>query len=218
MKQITPIRTTYRYFDIVIAFFMATLIISNIGSTKIIGIGPFVFDGGTILFPLAYVLGDVLTEIYGLRRARRTIWIGFGVLVLMVTTLGIIQILPTTSAGGTQAAAYAEVAGFVPRIVLASITAYVIGEFINTTILARLKVRTQGRIYWLRSLGASSIGELVDTLIFSTIAFIGTMPSNDFVKLLGTVYGLKLVFELVAVGFSSYVVRWLKRNETVIPT
>ena len=215
MKQsgVSGQRAPFRYFDIVVALFIATLIVSNIGSTKIIGAGPFVFDGGTILFPLAYVIGDILTEVYGFRYARRVIWLGFGILLLMTGVLALISVLPAASGTATQAAAYTKVVGFVPRIVLASITAYIVGEFTNTMLIAKLKIRTRGRLYWLRSLGSSSIGELVDTLIFSTIAFIGTMPASDFIRLLYTVYGMKLIFELLAVSVSSYVVKAMKRTE-----
>ncbi len=215
MKQSIP--TSFKYLDIVVVVFIATLIISNIGSTKIVGIGPITFDGGTILFPLAYILGDVLTEVYGFRYTRRVIWLGFIVLALTAGVLGLINILPAATGTEAGATAFATIAGFIPRIVLASLIAYIIGEFINTILLAKLKVRTNGKHYWARSLAASSVGELFDTLIFSTIAFAGTLPGGDFVRLIITVYLMKLGFELIAVGFTSRIVRILKRREASDP-
>lgn len=203
-----------RYYDIVLTVFIATLIVSNIGSTKIIGIGPFTFDGGTIMFPLAYIIGDILTEVYGFRCARRAIWLGAGTLILMTAVLGAIQALPAASSW-TNEAAYNTIVGFVPRIVGASMAAYIIGEFTNTIFLSKLKVRTNGRKYWLRSLAASSLGEAIDTVTFSTIAFAGTMPNNDLFHLILTVYGMKLIFEAIAVPFSAAIVRRMKREEGV---
>jgi uncharacterized integral membrane protein (TIGR00697 family) len=205
-------RHAFRYYDVILVIFIATLIISNIGSTKIIGIGPFTFDGGTIMFPLAYVIGDILTEVYGFKLARRAIWLGFVTLVLMTLVLGAIQLLPA-SPSWTNQEAFNTIVGFVPRIVGASITAYLIGEFTNTIFLSKLKVRTKGRFYWLRSLAASSTGEAIDTVTFSTIAFAGTMPNNDLLHLILTVYGMKLFFEVLAVPFSAMLVRRMKREE-----
>lgn len=203
-----------KYYDAILVVFVATLIVSNIGSTKIIGIGPFTFDGGTILFPLAYIIGAILTEVYGFRRARRAIWLGFGTLILMTAVLGAIQAMPAAS-GWPNEDAFNTIVGFVPRIVGASVTAYLIGEFTNTIFLSKLKVKTKGKFYWLRSFATTSIGEAIDTVTFSLIAFAGTMPGNELVRLMLTVYLLKLVIEAIAVPFSAALVRRMKKEEGV---
>lgn len=203
-----------KYFDIILAGFIATLIISNIGSTKIVSLGPLTFDGGTILFPLAYVLGSVITEVYGYYRMRRAIWIGFAALALMAVTLGVINLLPAAPSSTTHDA-FSQIAGFVPRIVLASLAAYLVGQFVNATIVARLKVKTKGKDFWLRSFTANSVAHFIDTLVFSLIAFGGVITGSDFVKLVATVYLIKVVFEIAALPFSSAVVRFLKKNEKI---
>lgn len=212
MSQHQPVHMQRSYYDMILSAFVATLILSNIGSTKIISLGPITFDGGTILFPLAYIIGDILTEVYGFKRARRAIWIGFGVLVGMAAVLGIIQALPSATDWGNEEA-FNTIAGFVPRLVGASLVAYLIGEFVNTILLSRLKVRTRGRYYWLRSLGASGIGGAIDTCVFSVIAFAGTIPNHELIKLIVSVYGLKLLFEMLVVPISARFVRHLKRSE-----
>jgi len=213
MKSKNTTSTRFKYLDVISVLFVATLIISNIGSTKIIGIGPFVFDGGTILFPLAYILGDVLTEVYGFRKARRVILMGLGVLLLSSIIFTIIQYLPAASGLEDQAVAYERIAGFIPRIVGASILAYVIGEFVNAFILAKLKVKTAGKKFWLRSISSSAAGQLLDTIIFSVIAFWGTLPNKDLFTLIVTVYVLKIIFELLVLPITYAVVGYLKRAE-----
>ena len=213
MKSKNTTSTRFKYLDVISVLFVATLIISNIGSTKIIGIGPIVFDGGTILFPLAYILGDVLTEVYGFRKARRVILMGLGVLLLSSIIFTIIQYLPAASGLEDQAVAYERIAGFIPRIVGASILAYVIGEFVNAFILAKLKVKTAGKKFWLRSISSSAAGQLLDTIIFSVIAFWGTLPNKDLFTLIVTVYVLKIIFELLVLPITYAVVGYLKRAE-----
>lgn len=208
-------RLSFRFFDVVVVLFVATLLISNIGSTKIVGFGSVIFDGGTILFPVAYILGDVLTEVYGFRYARRVIWAGFAALVLMSLTLAIIQFLPAAPGLEDQADAYARIAGFVPRIVGASMIAYLAGSFTNALVLAKLKVKTKGKYFWFRSLASSVVGELIDTLIFSVVAFGGTMPNGDLLKLIATVYLLKITVEAAILPITERIVRLLKTKENV---
>ncbi|MDB5185695.1 MAG: hypothetical protein JWL85_218 [Candidatus Saccharibacteria bacterium] len=204
----------YRFFDVLIILFVVTLIVSNIGSTKIVEIGRLVFDGGTILFPLAYILGDAITEVYGFRKARRVIWLGFGALLMMVVTLGAIQYMPAATGWDGQVA-YERIAGVVPRIALASMAAYLVGEFVNSILLAKLKVSMKGKRFWLRSLGSSVVGQGLDTVIFSLIAFAGTMPNNVLISLMVTVYVMKLVFEVVALPVTYWLVAKLKKHEGI---
>jgi hypothetical protein len=175
----------YRYLDLITAVFVAVLILSNVASTKLVSLGPFTFDGGTLLFPLAYIFGDVLTEVYGYARSRRVIWTGFACLGLMVITLFVVDALPP------QNEAFTAILGQAPRIALGSLIAYWAGEFTNSVILAKLKVRTQGRWLWSRTIGSTLVGELVDTAVFLLIAFYGVWP-ND---LLWTVFVSNYIFK-----------------------
>ena len=208
-----PRQLVFRYFDAVVVLFIATLLISNVGSTKVVGIGPVVFDGGTVLFPIAYIVGDILTEVYGFRQARRVIWFGFGALVLMSATLAAVQYLPAANGWDGQAA-YERIAGFVPRLVGASIVAYLFGEFTNAVVLERMRRRFGEQRFWVRSIVSSLAGELLDTVIFSTIAFYGVIPGRQLIQLIVTVYLIKIGFELAVLPVTSRAVRILKRRET----
>ena len=137
----------YKYFDLIMALFVAVLLISNIASTKILKMGPFTFDGGTLLFPISYIFGDILTEVYGYQRSRRVIWVGFGCAALMAVVLTVVGALPPAEGWEFQDA-YEAILGTTPRIVLASLIAYFAGEFSNSYTLARMKVLTQGRWLW----------------------------------------------------------------------
>lgn len=201
-----------KYFDLILCVFIATLIISNIGSTKIVAIGPLTFDGGTILFPLAYVIGDIMTEVYGFKMVRRAIWLGFLTLLLMIVTLGIIQHLPAASSSTTQEA-FEQIVGFIPRLAVASVTAYMVGQFINATIISKLKIKMEGRSFWLRSFSSSGIGEFVDTVIFCVIAFAGLMSNAELARLVASVYVLKLLFQAIALPFSAWVAGVVKKRE-----
>lgn len=168
---------SFKYFDIIMALFVAILLISNIASTKIVTVWKFTFDGGTILFPLSYIFGDVLTEVYGYRRSRKVIWTGFFCALLMSLTLWVVQLLPAAGDWPYQEA-YENLLGFVPRIVLGSLVAYFAGEFSNSFILSKLKIKTKGKYLWIRTIGSTLVGEGIDTTIFCFIAFYGLL-SND---------------------------------------
>src|SRR3989339_908505 len=156
----------YKYLDLITATFAVVLILSNITSAaKISNVWGFVFDGGMILFPLAYIFGDILTEVYGYARARRVIWIGFAMNLLMVVTFWVVQKLPPAMDWGNQAA-FESILGVVPRIVLGSLCAYLVGEFLNSYVLAKIKVKTQGKYLWLRALGSTVVGQFADTTVF----------------------------------------------------
>ena len=201
-----------QYLDVLIVVFVSALLVSNIGSTKIVEVGPFVFDGGTILFPIVYILADIITEVYGFKKARRAIWLGFGVMIMATAVLGVVNVLPAAESSTTHEA-FSQIVGFIPRIVVASLSAYLVGQYLNTRIISRLKVKMQGKSYCLRSLVSSSFGQGVDTLVFATIAFWGAMSGEDFLALIGTVYLIKVGFEVVILPFSSRLVAWLKKRE-----
>lgn len=202
----------YKFFDIILGLFVAVLLISNIVSTKIVDIGWFSFDGGTLLFPLAYIFGDILTEVYGYRAARRVIWTGFVSALLMSVTIMIIGWLPAAT-DWTHQAAYDAVLGLTPRIVLASLVAYCAGEFLNSYTLAKIKIKTQGRWLWLRTIGSTILGQGIDTALFITIAFWGVLPTELLITVLISNYIFKVGLETILTPATYLVVRKLKRAE-----
>jgi queuosine precursor transporter len=215
----------YRFFDLVMALFVTVLIVSNIASSaKIVDWGfslfgvRMAFDAGTILFPLSYIFGDVLTEVYGYRGARRVIWIGFGCLALTALVLGIVSILPGESAWQEYAGqeAYMQILGGISTggIVLASLLAYLLGSFSNAFILARMKVITGGRWLWTRTIGSTIIGQAFDTLVFVTVAtLVGVFPWEIFASLVLTNYLFKVIIEALMTPLTYLVVGKLKRAE-----
>jgi queuosine precursor transporter len=206
--------TPFRYFDILVALFVSVLLISNIASTKILSLWKFTFDGGTLLFPVSYIFGDILTEVYGFRRSRRVIWLGFFAALLMSLVLFVVQILPPAGDWNNQQA-YESILGFVPRIVIASLLAYFTGEFTNSVILSRLKIITKGRFLWTRTIGSTIVGEGIDTLVFCWIAFYGTLPQHLFWSVLISNYIFKCAVEIGFTPLTYLIVGILKRKENV---
>ncbi|MBL8030645.1 MAG: queuosine precursor transporter [Candidatus Doudnabacteria bacterium] len=204
----------YKYLDIITGLFVAVLIVSNIASTKVAAFGPFNFDAGTVLFPISYIFGDILTEVYGYRRSRRIIWIGFLSLLITAVTLAFVQYLPASS-GWQNQNAYEAVLGFVPRIVLASMLAYFAGEFSNSIVLAKMKVWSQGKNLWQRTIGSTVLGQAVDSLVFSLVAFLGVMPLADVLNIMGTIYIFKVLYEILATPLTYKLVKYLKNAERV---
>ena len=204
----------FRYLDLITASFVAVLLISNIASTKIVEMGRFTFDGGTLLFPLAYIFGDVLTEVYGFHRARRVIWTGFLWIAIAAGVFALVDSLPAAPEYELQES-FTAILGQTPRIVLASLVAYLAGEFVNSVILARLKVRTQGRHLWVRTTSSTLFGQGVDTVIFVLIAFGGVFSSGAIWDIISSNYVFKVGVEVILTPVTYLVVRWLKRSEGV---
>jgi uncharacterized integral membrane protein (TIGR00697 family) len=202
----------YKYFDLIMALFVAVLLISNIASTKILELGPFTFDGGTLLFPISYIFGDILTEVYGYSRSRRVIWAGFGSAALMAVVLAVVGALPPAE-GWEYQEAYKAILGTTPRIVLASLIAYFAGEFSNSYTLARMKVLTQGRWLWTRTIGSTLVGQAVDTVLFVTIAFAGTLPWSLFWSIVISNYVFKCALEAIMTPITYRVTSFLKQEE-----
>jgi uncharacterized integral membrane protein (TIGR00697 family) len=202
----------YRYIDIITASFVAVLLISNIASTKILNLGPFSFDGGTVLFPLAYIFGDVLTEVYGYRRSRRVIWTGFFWIFIAAAIFMLVDVLPPAEGWELQSS-YHAILGQTPRIVAASLVAYFAGEFSNSFILAKLKLATRGRWLWTRTIGSTLVGEAIDTAIFLTIAFWGTMPSTLLTAVFISNYVFKVGVEVLFTPVTYAVAGYLKKVE-----
>lgn len=208
----TPERRTYRYIDVVTASFVGTLIVSNIASTKVLEMGPFTFDGGTILFPLAYIFGDILTEVYGYRSSRRVIWTGFIWLLLAASMFTIVDVLPPAEGWDLQDSFHA-ILGQTPRIVIASLVAYVAGEFLNSFVLAKLKILTKGRWLWARTISSTLVGQAVDTGVFLTIAFLGVLPTDLLWSVFLSNYVFKCGVEAFFTPITYWVVNFLKRAE-----
>ncbi len=211
-----------RYFDFVMAAFVTILLLSNvIGAGKVAtvtlpGIGPWPFGAGILFFPVGYVLGDVLTEVYGYARARRCIWAGFAALLFMASMSFVVVALPPAAGWGGQAA-YEQVFGQVPRIVFASMTAFWAGEFANSYVLARMKIWTRGRRLWTRTIGSTIVGEGVDSLIFYPLAFWGAAGWTPalVIKVLWTQWLLKVLWEALLTPVTYAVVGFLKRREGI---
>lgn len=203
---------SFRYFSVIMALFVAVLLISNIASTKILLFWRFTFDGGTILFPLSYIFGDILTEVYGYQRTRKVIWTGFAAALLMSLVLWVVQVLPPAPDWPNQLA-FESLIGFVPRIVSASLTAYFAGEFINSFILSRLKVKMQGRHLWIRTIGSTLIGEGIDTTIFCMIAFYNVLPGPLLLTVILSNYIFKCLIEILFTPVTYAIVRFLKKKE-----
>ena len=204
----------FKYLDLITGLFVAVLLISNIASSKIIEIWKFTFDGGTILFPLSYIFGDILTEVYGFRRSRRVIWIGFFCAALMSLTLGLVGLIKP-AAGWEYQEAYMRILGQTPRIVTASLIAYFAGEFSNSFILAKMKILTKGRWLFTRTIGSTIVGEGIDTVIFVVIAFLGVYPNDLVLLIIISNYIFKVSLEVVFTPLTYKIVGFLKRVERV---
>jgi hypothetical protein len=203
----------YKYFDLVMAAFVTILLCSNvIGAAKVAQLGTFKFGAGVLFFPLSYVFGDVLTEVYGYARARRVVWAGFSALIFASIMSAIILAFPPAE-GWPNQAAYETVFGATPRIVFASLVAYFAGEFCNSYVLAKMKIWSEGRRLWMRTIGSTIAGELVDSLIFYPLAFLGTWPTSLVITVLFSNYLLKVGWEVVMTPFTYKVVNFLKKAE-----
>jgi uncharacterized integral membrane protein (TIGR00697 family) len=214
-------RKGYRWFPFVTAVFVTTLIISNIIAVKLVNIGGLFLPAAVILFPVAYIFGDILTEVYGFARARQVIWTGFICNLLAVIAIwigGQLPAAPFWSAGAFSSPenaqqAYQAILGFTPRLLLASFTAYLIGEFLNSIVLAKLKVRTEGRFLWLRTISSTIVGEGADSAVFITIAFAGIIPGGGLVNAILSQWTFKVVYETLATPLTYLIVNTLKRVE-----
>ncbi|TBH17496.1 queuosine precursor transporter [Thermus thermamylovorans] len=204
-----------RYLDLLTALFATVLLTSNLASTKVVALGPFTFDGGTLLFPLAYILGDVLTEVYGYRKSRRVIWIGFLTLLLATLTFQMVAALPAPEGTEAYGEAFTLLLGLAPRIVLGSLLAYLVGEFANAYLLAKLKVRTEGRHFWFRALLSTLVGQGLDTAIFLLVAFYGVWPGELLLAVFVSNYLFKVGVEVLLLPLTYKAVGFLKRTEGV---
>ena len=202
----------YKLITVIAVFFVAVLMISNIVSTKILDLWFFTFDGGTLLFPLSYIFGDILTEVYGYKQSRRIIWMGFGALLLMALTIIIVGLLPAAQDRPFQQD-YQHILGLTPRIVLASLIAYFAWEFSNSYILAKLKIWMQWRKLWVRTIWSTIVWEFLDTTIFIVIAFYGVFSNDMLLSLMISNYIFKVGVEVLFTPLTYWIIHKLKKIE-----
>lgn len=211
----------FRWYPFIAAVFVTTLIISNIIAVKLVHILGLTLPAAVILFPVAYIFGDILTEVYGYRRARQVIWTGFFCNLLAVGAIWVAGSLPAAdfwAAGiyGRPAEAqqaYQAILGFAPRLLLASFLAYLVGEFLNAYVLAKLKIRTAGRYLWLRTISSTIVGEGADSAVFISVAFFGVIPAAGLSAAILSQWLFKAAYEALATPLTYLVVNWLKKVE-----
>jgi uncharacterized integral membrane protein (TIGR00697 family) len=207
-------KRSYRYFTPIAMIFVAVLIISNIAAQKLFAFGPFTFSCGIILFPISYIFGDVLTECYGYAKTRQIIWVGLLCNLLLIITLQISISLPPAPGWPFQEQ-FATALGLVPRVVLASVLAYWMGEFSNSFLLSKMKIITKGKHLWTRTISSTIVGEGVDTIVFALIAFYNIIPTNVLVSAIISGYIFKVLYEIVATPFTYVIVNFIKRREGI---
>lgn len=206
-------RRSYRYYDLVMAAFVTVLLCANvIGAAKVAEIGGFTFGAGVLFFPISYVFGDILTEVYGYARARKVVWAGFAALAFASFMSWAILAFPPAP-GWPHQAAYETVFGATPRIVLASLIAYFSGEFCNSYVLAKMKLVTKGRQLWTRTIGSTIVGEAVDSAIFYPVAFLGVWETELVWRVMFSNYLLKVLWETLMTPFTYRLVNFLKKAE-----
>jgi uncharacterized integral membrane protein (TIGR00697 family) len=216
-------KKAFTWYPLVLAVFVTALVISNIIAVKLIDLFGIILPAAVVLFPLSYIIGDVLTEVYGFSRARQAIWTGFACNLLAVMAIWVAGALPPASfwavgefAGvKTAQQAYQAILGFTPRLLLASFLAYLAGEYLNAVVLARLKIKTSGRYLWLRTISSTIVGEGADSLVFISVAFIGILPPGALQAAIVSQWAFKTAYEVLATPLTYLVVNVLKRAEGV---
>lgn len=204
----------FRYYDLCVIVFVVVLIISNLIGPKIVAVGPFRISGAQLLFPITYIFGDIFTEVYGYAGSRRAIWLGFFGSALMAL-MGLVVVALPPAPDFKDQAAFETVFGFVPRMVAASLVAYWAGEFTNSYVMARMKVLTQGRALWMRTIGSTAVGQLVDSVVIMTLAFAGKETWATIGNLIFSGYVGKVAYEALMTPLTYLAVNTLKRSEGV---
>jgi uncharacterized integral membrane protein (TIGR00697 family) len=215
----SPQPRQYRYYDFVMAAYVCVLLCSNLigpakeTSIEVPIIGTVTFLAGVLFFPISYIFGDILTEVYGYGRDRRVVWAGFAALAFASLMAAVVVHLPPSAASRANQSAVEAIFGNTPRIVVASITAFLCGTFVNSYVLAKMKIWTRGRWLWTRIVGSTLCGELVDSVIFYYVAFVGLKPQSQLIALMFTQYALKSGWEIIAAPLTYRVVAFLKKAE-----
>jgi uncharacterized integral membrane protein (TIGR00697 family) len=200
------------WFLLVASIFITCLITSNIIAVKLVNIFGLVLPAAIIIFPISYIFGDVLTEVYGYHQARRVIWLGFFCNLIAVVAIWLGQILPAASFWEGQAA-YERILGYTPRLLGASFLAYLVGEFANSFVMAKMKIATNGRWLWTRTIGSTLVGQGLDSLVFMTLAFIGTIPLTVLAGAIVVQWLSKSAYEAIITPLTYVVVNFLKKRE-----
>jgi uncharacterized integral membrane protein (TIGR00697 family) len=196
----------------IVTVFVSLLLISNIGAVKLIEFGPVITDGGAFLFPLVYITGDVLAEVYGFKAARKAVILGFAMAALAAVTFLVVQVSPAAADWPNQEA-FESVLGFVPRIVVASLFGYLVGQLLNAYVLVWIKQRTDERHLWARLIGSTAVGELADTVVFCFIAFYGVITGAEFLNYVVFGYLYKTLLEVLLLPVTYQVIKAVKRGE-----
>src|SRR6185295_8512970 len=206
-------RQLFKYYDLVMALFVTILLCSNvIGAAKVCTVWGFTFGAGVLFFPISYIFNDVLTEVYGYARARKVVWAGFGAIIFASFMSYVVVSLPP-AAGWNDQGAYNTVFGQTPRIVFASLAAFFVGEFANSYVLAKMKVKTSGRHLWARTIGSTIVGEAVDSLVFYPLAFLYVWDTSLVIQVMIGNYIVKVLWEDLVTPVTYKVVGFLKRAE-----
>lgn len=213
-------KRTYKYYDLIMAAFVTVLLCSNlIGVHKVSSVnlpfyGEYIYGAGVLFFPISYLFGDILTEVYGYARSRKVIWAGFGALIFASLMSLVVTSLPAAKTmSAEQQTAINMIFGQVPRIVIASLTAFWIGEFVNSFVLAKMKLLFEGKFLWMRTIGSTVLGEIADCLIFYPIAFYGIWSNEQLISVMIGNYFIKVLWEALATPFTYLIVGFLKRAE-----
>lgn len=218
----TSVSRNFRYYDLILGAFVCVLLCSNligvqkVATVNLFGLTNFTFGAGVLFFPISYLFGDILTEVYGYARSRRVIWTGFAALLFASLMSFVVVNLPSaaTMNPNTQAA-LEQIFGQTPRIVAASLVAFAAGEFVNSFVLAKMKIASAGKFLWLRTTGSTFAGEAVDSLVFYPIAFLGVWSNEQVLTVMWSNYLLKVLWEILATPFTYLIVNRLKRAENV---
>ncbi|MCJ7594184.1 MAG: queuosine precursor transporter [Desulfobacterales bacterium] len=202
------------WFVAIVAVFVTCLVTANITAVKLIDLYGLILPAAIFIFPLSYITGDVLTEVYGYRQARKVIWLGFFCNFIVVGAIWIGQVLPSASFWDGQAA-YERILGYTPRLLASSFLAYLVGEFANSFVLAKMKIATRGRWLWLRTIGSTLVGQGLDSAIFISLAFAGAIPGKGLATAIVTQWLAKSIYEAAVTPLTYMVVNFLKRKEGV---
>lgn len=203
-----------RWFVIIVAVFVTCLITANVTAVKLVDLFGFVLPAGVVIFPVSYIAGDVLTEVYGFRRARQVIWLGFFCNLIAVLAIWVGGLLPAAPVWDGQGA-YERILGYTPRLLFASFLAYLVGEFANSMVLSKMKVATNGRWLWSRTIGSTLVGQALDSLVFVGVAFLGTVPPAVIISAVVAQWTLKSLYEIAVTPLTYLTVNHLKRTEGV---
>jgi len=203
---------SFKYLTITSVIFVSVLLISNIAAQKLISVGPFVFTAGIFLFPVSYIFGDILTEVYGYKNTKKIIWLGFFVSLFMALFFYLVIEMPSAP-GWENQEAFEIILGQVPRIVLASLLAYLTGEFVNSYIMSALKTKMKGKKLWFRTIGSTIGGQFFDTVIFALVAFYGIIPNSILFTTIWSGYLFKVFYEVLATPITILIVTFFKRKE-----